>query len=132
MLGNRAKDRTERSESEGMVVWNRDPVVGRLSSFQDDVAADLVHSRVLPVPVTRDQPDARRKRREESSCHEEDFVADEVKTNSLRPGSIKKERRGRLQHVLAQLVPRVPFGEDAFREAFGAVPAIGFLDHLEH
>jgi len=81
---------------------------------------------------TRGQRGEHRKRREESSCHQEDFVADKLKANSLRPGPIKKERRGRLQHVLAQLVPRVPFGEDAFREAFGAVPAIGFLDHLEN
>ena len=48
MLGDGAKDRTERSESEGMVVWNRDPVVRGLGGFQDDVAADLVHPRVLP------------------------------------------------------------------------------------
>ena len=48
MLGDGPEDRTERSESEGMVVWNRDPVVSRLGRFQDDVATDLVHSRVLP------------------------------------------------------------------------------------
>ena len=51
MLGDGAEDRTERSESEGIVVWNRDPVVSRLGRFQDDVAADLVHSRVLPFPA---------------------------------------------------------------------------------
>ena len=49
MLGDCAIDRTERSESEGMVVWNRDPVVSRLSGFQDDVAADLMHLRVPPI-----------------------------------------------------------------------------------
>ena len=48
MLGDGAKDRTERSESEVMVVWNSDPVVSRLGGFEDDVAADLVHPLVLP------------------------------------------------------------------------------------
>ena len=46
MLGDGAKDRTERSESEGMMVWNSNPVVRGLGGFQDD--ADLVHPRVLP------------------------------------------------------------------------------------
>ena len=48
MLGDSAEDRSERSESEGMVIWNRDPVMSRLGGFQDDVAADLVHPRVPP------------------------------------------------------------------------------------
>lgn len=48
MPGDCAKDRTECSKSEGMVVWNRDPVVRGLGGLQDDVAADLVHPRVLP------------------------------------------------------------------------------------
>jgi hypothetical protein len=33
MLGDGAKDRTQCSESEGMVVWNRDPVVRWLAGF---------------------------------------------------------------------------------------------------
>jgi hypothetical protein len=126
MLGGGAENRTERSEFEGMVVGNRDPVVSRLGGFQDDMAADLVHLRVLPLSAQG--RGARRKRREESSCHQEDFVADKVKANPLRPGPVKEKRRGRLQHVLAQLVPRIPFGDDAFREAFGAVTAIQLLD----
>ena len=114
-----------------MVVRDCDPVVSRLGGLENDVTSGLVHLRVLPFWHER-QRGARRKRREESSCHQEDFVADKVKANSLRPGPIKEEGRGRLQHVLAQLVPRVPFGEDAFRQAFGAVTAIGLLDDLEH
>jgi hypothetical protein len=55
-----------------------------------------------------------------------------VKANSLRPEAIKKERTGRLQDVVAQLVRGDPFGEDAFRQAFGAITAFGLLDHLEH
>jgi hypothetical protein len=70
--------------------------------------------------------------REEASCHQEDFVADKVKPDSFGPWPIKEERGGRLQQFLAQLVPRVPFGEDAFREAFGAITTIGLLDHLEY
>jgi len=49
MPGDGAKDRSERSEPEGMVVWNCDSVVSRLGRFQDDVAAHLVYSRVLPI-----------------------------------------------------------------------------------
>jgi len=62
-----------------------------------------------------------RRRREESSCH----------WRRIRSGRdrIKKERGGCLQHVSPQLVPRVPFGEDAVRKALGAVPAAGLLDH---
>src|SRR6185369_2632014 len=48
MLGNGAKDRTERAKPEWMVVWNRDPVVSGLGGFQNDVAADLVHPCLLP------------------------------------------------------------------------------------
>ena len=118
MPGDGAKDRIEGSESEGMVVWNRDPMVSRLADFHDDVATDLMHG----------QPGAHRKRREESSCHQEDFVADKVEANSFRTDSIKIERGCRLKYVHAQLVPRVRFSENAFREAFGAVTAIGLLN----
>ena len=76
----------------GMVIWNRDPVVRRLDGLG---TAGLRRGR--------------RKRREGSSCHQEDFVANKVKPNSPSVGAIKKERSSRLQHVLAQLVPRVPF-----------------------
>ncbi len=79
---------------------------------------------------TRGQRGERRKRHEESSCHQEDFVADKVKANSFRPGPIKKERRGRLQHVLAQIVPRGALGEDVFRKAFGAVAGTRLLNNL--
>lgn len=48
MMGDGAKDRTECSKSEGVMVWNRDPVVRRLCGFEDDMAADLVHPRILP------------------------------------------------------------------------------------
>ncbi len=48
MRGNSAKDEAERAESEWMVVRDRDTVVSRLGSFQDNVTADLVHPRVLP------------------------------------------------------------------------------------
>ena len=89
MPGDCAKDRTERSKSEGMVVWNRDPVVSGLGGLQDDVAADLVHPRVLPFSA-QEVSEAHRKRREESSCHQEDFVADKVKPNSLGRGRSKK------------------------------------------
>lgn len=113
-----------------MMVWNCDPAVSRLGGFQDDVAADLVYLRILPL-AAQEISQASTGDGARNSCHKEDFVADKVKANSLGPGPIEKECRGRLQHVLAQFVPRVPFGEDAFREAFGAVPAIGFLNHLE-
>lgn len=110
-----------------MVVRDRDPVVSGLGGFQNGVAAGLVHLHVLPFG-TRGQRGAHPKRREESSCHQEDFVADKVEANSFRPGPVKKERGGRFQDVLAQLVPRIPFGEDALREAFGTVATVGFLD----
>src|SRR5437016_577403 len=54
-----------------------------------------------------------------------------MEANTLRPRSIEEECRGRLQHIPAQLVPCVPFGEDAFGEAFGAVTAVGLLYDLK-
>ncbi len=48
MRGNSAKDGAERAEPEWMVVRDRDTVVSRLGSFQDNVTANLVHPRVLP------------------------------------------------------------------------------------
>lgn len=132
MLGDRAKDCSERSEPEGIMIWNCDSVVSRIAGFQDDVATHLVYPSSTASFGIGGQRGERRKRPEGSSCHQENFVTDKVKANSLGPWPIKKERRGRLQHVFAQFVPRVPLGEDAFREAFGGVPAIGFLDHLKH
>jgi len=45
--------RIEVTEPEGIVVWNCDPVVSRLGGFQDDVAADLMHPRVLPFAAQK-------------------------------------------------------------------------------
>jgi hypothetical protein len=98
--GHSAEDRTERAESEWMVVRDRDPVVSRFEGFQDDVAADLVHPRVLPS-AAQDVSEMRGRRREGSSCHQQDLIADEVETNSIGARSIKEERGGRFQHVLA-------------------------------
>jgi hypothetical protein len=68
MLSDGAKDRAERSESEVMMVWNRDPVVSRLGGFQNDVAAGLVHPRVLPFSAQEVSEARRPKRHEEFSC----------------------------------------------------------------
>jgi hypothetical protein len=35
------------------MVWNCDPVVRRLRRFQDDMAADLMHPRVIPFPAQK-------------------------------------------------------------------------------
>jgi len=53
MLGDGTNNRTERSEPEAMVIWNCDPVMSRLGGFQDDVAADLMHPRVLPFAAQK-------------------------------------------------------------------------------
>ena len=66
------------SESQGMVVWNRNAVVRGLGGFQDDVAADLVHLAYCHFRH-RGQRGAHRKRREEASCDKEDFIANQVK-----------------------------------------------------
>ena len=55
-----------------------------------------------------------------------------MKADTVGPLSIKKEGRGRLKHILPQLVPGIGFGEDAFGQAFGTVAAIRLLDYLEH
>jgi len=41
----------ERAKPKGVVVRDRDPLMGRYGSFEDDVTADLVHLRVLPSPA---------------------------------------------------------------------------------
>lgn len=51
MPGDSSNDRTKGSEPQGMVVWNRNAVVCRVGSFQDDMAAHLVHPRVMPFPA---------------------------------------------------------------------------------
>jgi hypothetical protein len=50
-----------------------------------------------------------------------------TETNPFRPRPVEKERGGRLHHILAQLLPVIPFGEDVFRQAFGAIAAVVFL-----
>src|SRR4051794_30642213 len=84
-----------------------------------------------PFPVMWLPTCGRRKRREESSCDLEDFVANKMEAHTLRPRPIEEEGRSCLQHVPAQLVPCVPFGEDAFGEAVGAVSAVGLLYDFE-
>jgi hypothetical protein len=73
----------------------------------------------------------RHRRREGSSCHGQNLVADKVKADSLRPRPIEKERGGCLNRVLAQLLPRIPLRENVLGKAFGAIAAVGFLDNLE-
>jgi len=55
-----------------------------------------------------------------------------MKADSVGQWTIKEKCRGCFQDVFAQVLPSVRFGENAFREAFGAVAAIGLLDNLEH
>jgi hypothetical protein len=54
-----------------------------------------------------------------------------VKADSLRLRPIEKERGGRLNRVLAQLLSRIPLREDVLGKAFGAIATVGFLDNLE-
>jgi len=88
------------------------------------MTTDLVHVRI--------PPDAGRRHRELPSCDQQDLVANKVQAKTVRPRSIAKVRRSRLDHVLAQLVPRVTLSENALRKAFSAVAAVRLLDDLEH
>jgi hypothetical protein len=91
MPGDGPKDRTERSEPEGIVVRNRDPMVNRLGGFQDDVAAGLMHLRVLPFSAQEVSEARAGNVARNLLCHRQDFVTNKVKANSLRPGPIEKE-----------------------------------------
>ena len=106
--------------------------VCRFRGFENDGTAGLMNLRVLPFSGIGCQPGERRKHHAGSSCNRQDFVADKMESNAFRPGPIEIERGGSLQHILAQLIPRVAFGEDAFREAFRAISAAGLLAHVEH
>jgi hypothetical protein len=113
-----------------MVIGDSDPLVNRLGVSKMICRLDALSCAA--IFGTGCQRGERRKRREESSCDQQDFVAHKVEANSLWPRPIKEERGCRLQHVLAQFVPGVTFGEDALRKAFGAIPAIGLLNDFEH
>ncbi len=111
----------------------------RIASRETRLCRAIAWRKELSLPTlctaifgTSGQRGASQRGREESSCDRQDLVANKVEANSIRPRPIKKERGGRLEHVPPQLVPRIPFGEDAFRQAFGGVAAIGLLDDLEH
>ena len=117
--------------SEEALARDRDLVMRRPGVFQRDMTTDLTEPRLQSPPQQIGQTVAG-KHREEFSCHQQDFVTDQVQANSFRPGTIKIECRVGLQNTPAQLVPRVACGEDALREAFGAVSAIWILDHFEH
>jgi hypothetical protein len=130
MLGDSTEDRAECSESQGIVIRNPYAVARRLGSFQNDVAADLAplsYCRFRHKRSARREPETSRK----LHAHAEDYVAYKAGANPLSPGAVEKERRGCLKHVLAQLLPRVTFGEDALREAFGAITPIGLLREVE-
>jgi hypothetical protein len=55
-----------------------------------------------------------------------------MEADSLGPRAVEEKRGGRLDRVLTQFVSRVPFREDVFGKAFGAISAIGLLDNVEH
>jgi hypothetical protein len=74
--------------------------------------------------------DARRRRREGSSCHRQDLVPDEVETNSIGARRSKRNAEVASSTFWRKLFPRIGFGEDAFGEAFGAI-AVRLLDNLE-
>src|ERR1039458_5556967 len=98
------------------------------------MTAGLVHLRVPPSPAQDIGEGAGTRRREGSSYHGQNRVADEMKAYTLRPWRIEEEPGGRLNHVLAQLPPRIPLREDVqdvLRKAFGAIATVGFLDNLE-
>ena len=115
-----------------MVVRDRDTVVSRLGSFQDNVTANLAHPRVLPSAAKDIEQDGPPRRRAEASCDQQDLIADKVKANSVRPRPIEKERGRRFKNILAQLVPRVGLGKDAFSKTFGSIAAVRFLEDLKH
>jgi hypothetical protein len=72
------------------------------------------------------------KRREGFSCDGQNFVTDQVEANPLGPGLVEEERCRCLDHVLAQLPPRVPLSEDIFGKAFRAIAAFGVLDDFKN
>lgn len=90
--GDGAQDRIERAESGRTVVRDGDPLVGRHRGFQDNMTADLMCPRILPFPAQGTQRGAHRRRRVESSCHQQDLVADEVEANSIGARPVKEER----------------------------------------
>ena len=47
-------------------------------------------------------------------------------------GLVKEEGRHGLAHIVAQLFPGIPLGEDVVREALGHEAAIPLLGHIEH
>jgi hypothetical protein len=116
----------------GEAIQTQSSRCGCAAEFRNLVACPRISLPAQAGSDTSRQRDARRKRREESSCHQQGLVADKVKPNPFGPRAVKEERRGCLDHILAQFVPGVRFGEDAFRKAFGAESAVGLLDDLKH
>ena len=96
------------------------------------MASDLMHFRVLPTPAQNIGKMRSGKYCVEFSRYGQDFIPNKVEANSRRPRAIKEECGGCLNRVFPQLVPRIPLREDAFREAFGAITAVGFLNNLKH
>ena len=112
------------------MVRDGDPVVVRFRGFQDDVTTNLVHHPISPS-AAQNLSEMRAGDIAGIFMRRAGSRLDEVKANSVRPRPIEKECRGHLKHILAQLIPCVGFGEDAFRKAFGAVATVRLLDDLE-
>jgi hypothetical protein len=96
------------------------------------VAAGLMDPCVLPMAaeglgqvLARNVPAA-------ASCDRQHFVPNKVKPNSLRRRLVKEKRRRCVDHVPAQFIPSVALSENIFRQALGAITAIGVLDGLKH
>ena len=114
------------------MIWNRDPLVSRFRSLQDqcDRRPDVpAHIAIAGITLRRG---ALPKRREESSRDGQDLVADTMQADSFRPWPVEEECGDRFKYFLTQFLPRIPICEDVFRKAFGAVSAIGLLDSFKH
>jgi hypothetical protein len=55
-----------------------------------------------------------------------------VEPDAFGPRPVKEERSSRFNDALAQIVPGIALCEDAFRQAFGAIAAVGLVVDLEY
>ena len=66
--------------------------------------------------------------------HATDKISSRTRWRRTRSGRgwSKKNAVVAFKNVLAQLLPRIRFSKDVFREALGAIAAVGLLDDLEY
>lgn len=138
--GDQSQDRIQCPDTQKSVGGNRHPLMARIFSLQDHVAADLVHDRVAPMlaqvlsQIIPGEISRQLHRRDDEGLGEgEALVPDQMQPDTAggRIKGIKEVSSHGLIDRSTHRRPVIPLRHDRLREALGDIAAIRLLRHLK-